>query len=246
MTHPAVAQAVAFAVPHPKLGEDVAAVIVLREGAQAEERELRAFAAGSLADFKVPRTILFRDEIPKGATGKLQRIGLAEKLGLAPVKICIVGAGAIGAYFGLELALGGAEVSLIARGPHLAAMQAGGVRVRAGAEERRAEVRATDDPAELGPQDAVVITLKAHSVPGICAAPRNPCSGPRPSSSPRPTAFPGGTSTGWRGRTRGAASPPWTPAASSGRPSGRSVRSVASSTLPARSSSPASSRSRPT
>ena len=82
MTHPAVAQAVAFAVPHPKLGEDVAAVIVLREGAEAGERELRAFAADSLADFKVPRTILFRAEIPKGATGKLQRIGLAEKLGI--------------------------------------------------------------------------------------------------------------------------------------------------------------------
>ena len=84
------------------------------------------------------------------------------------VKICIVGAGAIGACFGLELAEGGAEVSLIARGPHLAAMQAQGVRVRAGGEERRAAVRATDDPAELGPQDAVIITLKAHSVPGIC------------------------------------------------------------------------------
>ena len=84
MAHPAVAQAVAFAVPHQKLGEDVAAVIVLREGAEAGERELRAFAADSLADFKVPRTILFRDEIPKGATGKLQRIGLAEKLGIAP------------------------------------------------------------------------------------------------------------------------------------------------------------------
>ena len=82
MGHPAVAQAVAFAVPHQKLGEDVAAVIVLREGAEAGERELRAFAAESLADFKVPRTILFRDEIPKGATGKLQRIGLAEKLGI--------------------------------------------------------------------------------------------------------------------------------------------------------------------
>ena len=82
MAHPAVAQAVAFAVPHPKLGEDVAALIVLRDGAEAGERELRAFAARSLADFKVPRTILFRDEIPKGATGKLQRIGLAEKLGL--------------------------------------------------------------------------------------------------------------------------------------------------------------------
>ena len=84
MAHPAVAQAVAFAVPHQKLGEDVAAVVVLREGAEAGERELRAFAADSLADFKVPRTILFRDEIPKGATGKLQRIGLAEKLGIAP------------------------------------------------------------------------------------------------------------------------------------------------------------------
>ncbi len=84
MTHPAVAQAVAFAVPHPKLGEDVAAVIVLRDGAEAEERELRAFAGESLADFKVPRTILIRDEIPKGATGKLQRIGLAQKLGLTP------------------------------------------------------------------------------------------------------------------------------------------------------------------
>ena len=84
------------------------------------------------------------------------------------MKICIVGAGAIGAYFGLELALGGAEVALIARGPHLAAMRAEGVRVRAGGEEHRAQIRATDDPAELGPQDAIIITLKAHSVAGIC------------------------------------------------------------------------------
>ncbi len=83
MGHPAVAQAVAFALAHPKLGEDVAAVVVLREGAQADERALRDFAGESLADFKVPRRILIRDEIPKGATGKLQRIGLAEKLGLS-------------------------------------------------------------------------------------------------------------------------------------------------------------------
>ena len=81
--HPAVAQAVAFALPHPKLGEDVAAVVVLREGAEAGEREIRAFAGEALADFKVPRRILIRDAIPKGATGKLQRIGLARKLGLA-------------------------------------------------------------------------------------------------------------------------------------------------------------------
>ena len=82
LTHPAVAQAVAFAVPHEKLGEEVAAVVVLRAGAEAGEREIRSFAADHIADFKVPRRILFRDEIPRGATGKLQRIGLAEKLGL--------------------------------------------------------------------------------------------------------------------------------------------------------------------
>jgi acyl-coenzyme A synthetase/AMP-(fatty) acid ligase len=69
-------------MPHPKLGEEVAAVVVLREGRQADERELQAFVATRAADFKVPKKILFMDEIPKGATGKLQRIGLAQKLGL--------------------------------------------------------------------------------------------------------------------------------------------------------------------
>ena len=81
--HPAIAQAVTFALPHPKLGEDVAAAIVLREGETATERDIRDFAAERLADFKVPRKVVIVEEIPKGATGKLQRIGLAEKLGLA-------------------------------------------------------------------------------------------------------------------------------------------------------------------
>ncbi|PWJ19329.1 acyl--CoA ligase [Jannaschia seohaensis] len=80
--HPAIAQCVTFAVPHPKLGEEVAAAVVLRDGASATEREIRDFAAERLAAFKVPRQVLILDEIPKGATGKLQRIGLAEKLGL--------------------------------------------------------------------------------------------------------------------------------------------------------------------
>ncbi len=83
MDHPAVRQVVTFAVPHDKLGEDVAAAVVLREGAGATEKELREFAGIRLAPFKVPRKIVFLDEIPKGATGKLQRIGLAQKLGLA-------------------------------------------------------------------------------------------------------------------------------------------------------------------
>jgi oxalate---CoA ligase len=82
MDHPAVAQVVTFAIPHDKLGEDVGAVVVLKEGQAASERELREFVQMKLADYKVPRKIVFMDEIPKGATGKLQRIGLAAKLGL--------------------------------------------------------------------------------------------------------------------------------------------------------------------
>jgi acyl-CoA synthetase (AMP-forming)/AMP-acid ligase II len=82
MDHPAVAQIVTFAMPHAKLGEEVAAAVVLQEGTTVTEQELRDFASGRLAGFKVPRKIVFLAEIPKGATGKLQRIGLAEKLGL--------------------------------------------------------------------------------------------------------------------------------------------------------------------
>jgi acyl-CoA synthetase (AMP-forming)/AMP-acid ligase II len=83
MEHPAVHQCVTFAMPHDMLGEDVAAAVVLRQGADATDKELRQFAATRLADFKVPRKILILPEIPVGATGKLQRIGLAQKLGLA-------------------------------------------------------------------------------------------------------------------------------------------------------------------
>ena len=82
MDHPAVAQVVCFGMPHKKLGEEVAAVIVLKEGATATERDVQEFVARRAADYKVPKKILFMDEIPKGATGKLQRIGLAQKLGL--------------------------------------------------------------------------------------------------------------------------------------------------------------------
>jgi acyl-CoA synthetase (AMP-forming)/AMP-acid ligase II len=80
--YPAVALALTFAMPHARLGEEVAAAIVLRAGARASADEIQAFAAEHLAGFKVPRRIVFLDEIPKGPTGKLQRIGLAERLGL--------------------------------------------------------------------------------------------------------------------------------------------------------------------
>ena len=82
LEHPAVHQAVTFAMPHDKLGEDVAAAVVLRDGMRVTERQLQDFANLKLAAFKVPRRIVILEEIPKGATGKLQRIGLAQKLGL--------------------------------------------------------------------------------------------------------------------------------------------------------------------
>jgi len=80
--HPAIAQAVTFAAPHATLGEDVFAAVVLREGSSVTETEIRAFASQRLTDSKVPRRVLIINEIPKGPTGKLQRIGLADKLGI--------------------------------------------------------------------------------------------------------------------------------------------------------------------
>ena len=80
LAHIAVAQAVAFGVPHPTLGEEVAAAVVLRPQARASVNELRQFVATTLADFKVPRQIVFVDAIPLGATGKIARNGLSEQL----------------------------------------------------------------------------------------------------------------------------------------------------------------------
>jgi len=82
MDHEAVEQAVTFAVGHKQLGEDVAAAVVLKENRTAKPKDLRDFVAARLVAFKVPRQIIILAEIPKGPTGKLQRIGLAEKLGL--------------------------------------------------------------------------------------------------------------------------------------------------------------------
>ncbi len=76
-----VRQAVAFLVPHPTLGEDLAAAVVVAPDSGLTEAAIRAFAFERLADYKVPSQVLIVDAIPKGATGKLQRIGLAELLG---------------------------------------------------------------------------------------------------------------------------------------------------------------------
>ncbi len=84
------------------------------------------------------------------------------------MKICVFGAGAIGGYIGAELALAEqAEVTLIARGPHLKAMRENGLKLLIGGEEKVAKVACTDDPSEVGPQDYVIVALKAHSVPAV-------------------------------------------------------------------------------
>ncbi len=83
------------------------------------------------------------------------------------MRICIYGAGAIGGYLGVQLALAGDEVTLIARGPHLKAMQTQGLKLCIRGEEHLAHPTCTDDPGEVGFQDYVIITLKAPSIPGI-------------------------------------------------------------------------------
>ncbi len=83
------------------------------------------------------------------------------------MKICIYGAGAIGAYLGARLIEAGCEVTLIARGPHLQAMRENGLTLQTGDEQQTLQVNCTDNPAEVGPQDYVVVTLKAHSVAPI-------------------------------------------------------------------------------
>lgn len=83
------------------------------------------------------------------------------------MKICIFGAGAIGGYMGAKLAEAGADVSLVARGPHLAAMQANGLTLIEEGETKTLTVTVSDNPTDLGAQDYVIVTLKAHSVPPV-------------------------------------------------------------------------------
>lgn len=85
------------------------------------------------------------------------------------MKVCIFGAGAIGGFLGARLALAGNEVSLVARGPHLAAIRAHGLTLRSGGEETTVHVAASDNAAELGVQEFVIVALKAHSVPAVVA-----------------------------------------------------------------------------
>ena len=82
LDHPDIAEVCTFAIPHDKLGEEVGAIVVPRAGTAPDPQAIRDFAAGRLAAFKVPRRILIMEAIPKGPTGKVQRVGLASRLGI--------------------------------------------------------------------------------------------------------------------------------------------------------------------
>src|ERR1700733_10427884 len=86
-----------------------------------------------------------------------------------PMRICIFGAGAVGSHFAVRLALSGHDVSCVMRGPHLAAVKAKGLTLRVGDAEFPAQVKASDDPATLGPQDVVISTLKATGLSSLAA-----------------------------------------------------------------------------
>jgi 2-dehydropantoate 2-reductase len=105
------------------------------------------------------------------------------------MKVCIYGAGAIGGHIGGHLARSGAEVRLIARGPHLTAIRKNGLRVVSASDEFTARVDATDNPAELGPQDYIFITLKSHQVDGVLEA-MQPLLGPETAVIPPTTGIP--------------------------------------------------------
>ncbi len=82
-------------------------------------------------------------------------------------RVCVFGAGAIGGYLAASLTKAGADVSVVARGPHLAAIRAKGLTLRKDGEETSYRIKATDDPRELGEQDYVIIGMKAHAVPAV-------------------------------------------------------------------------------
>jgi 2-dehydropantoate 2-reductase len=108
------------------------------------------------------------------------------------MRICIFGAGAVGSHFAVRLALAGHEVSCVMRGPHLEAVKARGLTLRVGDAEFSARVKASDDPATLGPQDFVISTLKATGLSSLATGLPPLLRDDMESCSPR-TAFHGGT-----------------------------------------------------
>ena len=167
LTHPAVDQAATFAVPHAKLHEDVAAAVVVRPTYKVNTDTLRQHVSTRLSDFKVPRQIIFVDEIPLGPSGKVQRQTLAQLLA-APQpqgpRVCIFGAGAIGGLLAARLCHAHIPVTLIARGAALQTLQTDGVRVTHAGAEIHARPTVCAASAMQTPPDFLVLAVKASAL----------------------------------------------------------------------------------
>ena len=216
LTHPAVAEAVCFGVPHATWGEEVAAAVVLREGEPATEADLLAFCKERLADFKRPKQIHITEAIPRTATGKIQR-GVVAKA-FAGLKRADEdrhrGAGAIGGYIGARLAQAGADVVLFARGPHLRAMQERGLRVISPDGDFEVRPQVTGDLATIGHGRRRLSRRQGARPDGAGADSCGRSSGPTPSSSARRTGSRGGTSRATAASWTGCGSSASIPAAS--------------------------------
>ena len=163
LAHPAVAEAVAFGVPHPTWGEEVAAAVVLR----APEKESRdpGLLQGAPRGFQVPQEALHRRaDSAHGHRQDPARRGGRVARGREEVKFLIAGAGAIGAYMGACMPRAGEDVTLFARGPHLRAMQANGVRVLSAEGDFEAHPKIIGNLEDAGPVDVIFLGVKAHSL----------------------------------------------------------------------------------
>ena len=214
MDHPAVAQAVTFAMPHEMLGEEVAAAVVLREGAAARANASSATScAERLANFKVPRQRGVPDGNPEGSDGQGAAHRTGEVTRRRAMKIAIFGAGAIGGLLGRQLHQAGADVTFIARGPHLAAMQAEGVTLH----ERRRDVHRAAALYRRSCRGRAAGLCVRHAEGALAArrggADRHADGTETARWSPASTACPTGISTGWIRRGGIVASRASTPAA---------------------------------
>jgi 2-dehydropantoate 2-reductase len=144
------------------------------------------------------------------------------------MKICIYGAGAIGGYIGVMLKRAGADVSLVARGSHLEAINQNGLKLQIKGEELSAEIPASSNPADLGPQDYVIIALKAHQAWEV-AREMTPLLGPNTAVVTAQNVCPGGIFTVSKDNMRTGASIASIPAAGNGMRSGRNASSAARS-----------------
>ena len=167
LAHPAVAEAVAFGVPHPSWGEEVAAAVVLKEGSTppTPESAIMAFCKERLADFKCPKKIYITEAIPRTATGKIQRGAVAQALAGHEDALPDRRRGSHWRLHRRCMARAGEDVTLFARGAHLRAIEEHGLRViigRNGDFEVRPNV--IGEPDEAGPFDVIFLGVKAHGL----------------------------------------------------------------------------------